>query len=263
MDRLRQVTARWHTPAVDSDPPASRARPITTAWTGSAVRGIAVLLAALVAVAGYWAWSGRPREVAAAPALLTAPGAPASQATGPGQPLDGHPDALTSSGPSGAPETSAPVAPSAVAAPVSGQVPASVVVHVAGDVRRPGLVVLASGARVADAITAAGGVTRRQAADTVNLARLVVDGEQIVVGSTVLGSGGGPAAPAAGPPAVVNLNAADVAALDALPGIGPVLAERIVAWRMANGPFRSVDELGEVSGIGQSILGQIRSRVRV
>jgi competence protein ComEA len=135
-----------------------------------------------------------------------------------------------------------------------------VVVHVAGLVRRPGLVRLPSGSRVADAVAAAGGVTRTRAADSVNLARVLVDGEQIVVGSGVAASGTGTAPATAGP---TDLNTADATALELLPGIGPVLAGRIIAWRTANGPFRSIDELGEVSGIGDAILALLRPVVRV
>lgn len=128
-----------------------------------------------------------------------------------------------------------------------------VVVHVAGSVAKPGLIRLPAGARVADAIEAAGGPRGRKTLDSVNLARPVVDGEQIVVGAPVVG------ASAAG----VSLNAATAADLEDLPGIGPVLAQRIVAWREANGPFRSVDELSEVSGIGDALMAQLRGEVRV
>jgi competence protein ComEA len=152
---------------------------------------------------------------------------------------------------------------------------------------------LAVGARVADAVAAAGGVTRRRAADSVNLARLVVDGEQIVVDASIpatsrppQGPQGAPpsgqdssGAPAARPggtgsagssmdgtvgaPLALDLNLADAAALESLPGVGPVLAGRIVQWRAENGPFTSVEELGEVSGIGEATLGRLRPLVRV
>jgi competence protein ComEA len=144
-----------------------------------------------------------------------------------------------------------------------------VVVHVTGFVRRPGLVTLAAGARVADAVAAAGGVTKPRAADTVNLARPVVDGEQIAVGAPgarVSGSTA-PAPPptSGGQPAAtpIDLNTATVEALDALPGLGPVLSARIVEWRAAHGLFRSVDELGEVVGIGPALMERLRPHVRV
>lgn len=152
---------------------------------------------------------------------------------------------------------------------------AAVVVHVVGQVAAPGLVSVPVGARVADALTAAGGASPDADLTALNLARTVVDGEQIVVprpGEAVAvapsapGTAAGTTAPgsatgtAAGP---VDLNAADAATLDGLPGIGPVLAERIVAWRDANGRFTSVDELGEVSGIGPATLTDLRDLVRV
>lgn len=171
------------------------------------------------------------------------------------------------------------------AAPRSNAVPAGpsgqpVVVSVVGLVHAPGLVTLAPGARIADAVSAAGGAL--DGADTIglNLARHVGDGEQIIVGITTpagqpsaLGSSvttGAPAAPgataastAAAPPSPVDLNAATVEQLDALPGVGPVTAGAIVAWRAANGRFTSVDQLGEVDGIGPARLERLRSLVRV
>ena len=143
----------------------------------------------------------------------------------------------------------AAVAPSPAAA--SG---GEVVVHVVGSVRRPGLVRLPAGSRVADAIDAAGGGTAPKVLSTVNLARVLVDGEQIAVGAR------GAAGQAQGG---LPLNSAKAADFEALPGIGPVLAQRIVAWREQHGAFRSVDELGEVPGIGDAILGQVRPLVRV
>jgi competence protein ComEA len=148
-----------------------------------------------------------------------------------------------------------------------------VVVHVTGLVARPGLVRLPLGARVADAIAEAGGVTRRRAADSVNLARVLADGEQVVVTLAAGAAGaqrastsasGVPAGtPMAPGPGSVDLNMADARALEDLPGVGPVIAARIVAWRVANGAFRSVEELGEVSGIGDAVLAQVRDLVRV
>lgn len=123
-----------------------------------------------------------------------------------------------------------------------------VVVHVAGSVKNPGLYQLSAGARIADAIEAAGGVTKKSAANSVNLARAVVDGEQILVGeSSPGGTGGG-----------ISINSASVGELEDLPGVGPVIAARIVSYRESNGPFTSIDGLGEVSGIGDSIMGSVR-----
>ena len=146
----------------------------------------------------------------------------------------------------------------------------AVVVHVAGQVATPGIVRLSHGARVVDAIEAAGGATTAADLAAVNLARPVVDGEQVYVPQPgevpppdQSAASGGPGAASGGPGAVIDLNTADGAALDSLPGVGPVLAERIIAWRSEHGRFTSVDELGEVSGIGEKLLSQIRDRVRV
>ena len=157
-----------------------------------------------------------------------------------------------------------------------------VVVSVVGLVHTPGLVTLAPGARIADALKAAGGSI--DGADTVglNMARQVDDGEQIVVGMApvkgqpaVLGSSVSPGSAAPGTPsttsqptkgastALINLNTATVEQLDTLPGVGPVRAAAIVAWRNANGKFTSVDQLGEVDGIGPGRLEKLRPLVRV
>lgn len=142
------------------------------------------------------------------------------------------------------------------------------VVHVAGQVVRPGIVRLAQGSRVVDAVEAAGGPLADADLAAINLARPVVDGEQVYVPTPgeVVPAVSGPAGvdgPAGGGEGPIDLNAADTVALDTLPGVGPVLAERIIAWRAEHGRFTSVDELGEVSGIGEKLLGQIRDRVMV
>ncbi|CAM5780851.1 ComEA family DNA-binding protein [Cellulomonas persica] len=164
----------------------------------------------------------------------------------------------------------------ATSAPTGAQ---DVVVDVAGAVVRPGVVRLPAGSRVVDALTAAGGATDDADLTRLNLARLLVDAEQVLVarqGDPVTDS---PAAAPAEPgdpqgassatagsgtrgDARVDLNAADPATLETLPGIGPVLAERIVARRQER-PFASVDELLEVVGIGPKLLDQLRERVRV
>ncbi len=143
---------------------------------------------------------------------------------------------------------------------------AEVVVHVVGEVRRPGVRHLPAGSRVADAVAAAGGATARADLAGVNLARVLTDGEQLRVprpGEPVQVPVAEPSAgaPGAGAAATVALNTADVAALDTLPGIGPVLAQRIVDWRTEHGRFTSVDELAEVSGIGEKLLAQVRPHV--
>ena len=143
-----------------------------------------------------------------------------------------------------------------------------VVVDVVGQVAQPGIVRLPAGSRVIDAVTAAGGPVPGADTARVNLARVVVDGEQIRIPAPgeelpaaaaaggAVSSGGDPAAGT-----LVNLNTADEAALDSLPGVGPVLAGRILQWRATHGRFTSIDELGEVSGIGERLLEQLRPQV--
>jgi competence protein ComEA len=134
---------------------------------------------------------------------------------------------------------------------------------VVGKVRRPGIAVLPPGARVVDAVEAAGGVRRGVDPATVNMARLLSDGEQVVVGGPP-GSPAGPPAPTSGPAAgggLVNLNTADQAALETLPGVGPVTAAAILEWRAEHGAFTAVEELLEVSGIGDATLAEIAPHV--
>jgi competence protein ComEA len=183
-------------------------------------------------------------------------------------------------------ENASTASPRSSASPAAGQPPGPdrpVVVSVVGLVRTPGLVTLAPGARIADALQAAGGAV--DGADTIglNMARPLGDGEQIVVGlapisgqPTALGSSvASGSAPIPGAPApasgsvkpkggeVLDLNTATVAQLDALPGVGPVTAAAIVAWRQANGKFTSVDQLADVDGIGPARLEKLRALVRV
>lgn len=172
---------------------------------------------------------------------------------------------------------------SATPAPGGGPAPpdAPVIVSVVGLVGQPGLVTLAAGARVADALTAAGGPLDGADLVGLNMARRVGDGEQIVVGISappgappVLGSSISsvpatvPATPGPGEKAsaavdVVDLNSATAEQLDTLPGVGPVTAAAIIAWRDAHGRFAGVDQLGEVDGIGPARLEKLRALVRV
>ena len=136
-----------------------------------------------------------------------------------------------------------------------------VFVHVVGAVRQPGLYRLPDGARVADALSRAGGTTRRAQLELVNLAARIADGEQIVVprrGSAAAVAPGGSTAVPTGP---VHLNTATLEQLDALPGVGPVTAQKILDYRQQHGGFGSVDELDAVSGIGPARLEQLRGSV--
>jgi competence protein ComEA len=158
--------------------------------------------------------------------------------------------------------TTEPVGSAIPAVPVAAAPAATVVVAVSGRVRRPGLVRVSSGARVADAIESAGGVLPGTDVSTLNLARKVTDGELIVVGVTgppsttgAAASGGG-----AGP---VNLNTATPDQLQTLPGVGPVLAQRIVDYRDQHGGFRTVAELRQVTGIGDARYRDLKDRVTV
>ncbi|MDA2890141.1 ComEA family DNA-binding protein [Mycolicibacterium sp. BiH015] len=169
------------------------------------------------------------------------------------------------------------------AAPTS-QAPAGhgqpVVVSVVGLVHTPGLVTLDPGARIADALDAAGGALDGADVLGLNLARRVADGEQIVVGigappgqptemgSSVVAQQPAPAAATSAEDAsaatgLIDLNAATAEQLDTLPGVGPVTAAAIIAWRDANGRFDSVDQLGDVDGIGPARLDKLRDLVRV
>jgi competence protein ComEA len=137
-----------------------------------------------------------------------------------------------------------------------------VLVHVAGQVRKPGVVRLPAGSRVVDAVRAAGGLRRGGQLGGTNLARVLTDGERIEVGGAQAdaGSGGVGGAGGTGP---LDLNTATAEQLDALPGIGPVTAAKILAWRSTHRRFSVVDELAEVPGIGPKTLEDLRPLVRV
>jgi competence protein ComEA len=145
------------------------------------------------------------------------------------------------------------------------------VVHISGAVASPGVRTLPADARVDDAVRAAGGARPSARTDQLNLARPLRDGEQIhvptaseVAADAASATGGGStAATGAGPAGLVNLNRATAAELEELPGVGPVLAERIMAFREANGGFRSVSELQQVSGIGEKTYAELEHLVTV
>ncbi len=225
-------------------------------------------LAAIVAAVGVWRARPelRPVEPVALLPIASVSGAPGGS-TG-----SDPPGTLVLSGGKGdapAPSRVAPV-------PVSVSAPEPIVVSVTGLVRRPGLVHLQPGARVADAIAAAGGLIDEANLTGLNLAARLVDGDSVVISgqgrSTLTGdSGGGGDSGGAGPPpsagsgsrSPVNLNSADATDLEALPGVGPVTAADIIAWRDAHGPFTSVDELQAVPGIGPSKFARLAPLVSV
>jgi competence protein ComEA len=191
-------------------------------------RGAAVLLLAAVvaaAVVGLLVWHGRPRP----------------------EPIPPSPVAVGS----------APPAPSSSASA------ASIVVAVTGKVRHPGVVTVAAGARVIDALRAAGGPLPGADLETLNLARKLADGELVAVGVPGVAPGPAPDGAAPGSTGPVDLNTATPAELDTLPGVGPVLAQRILDWRTEHGQFASVDQLADVPGIGESRMAQLRDLVRV
>lgn len=187
------------------------------------VRALAAVAALVICVAAFLAWRSRPQVTPAPPALAV---------------------------------SAAPSAPAATAT-------SRLIVSVNGKVQRPGLVELPAGARVADAITAAGGALPGTDLSGLNLARKVIDGEMISVGV--------PAPPGAAPPGgtgtggggPVNLNTATLADLQTLPGIGEVLAQRIVEYRDRHGGFRAVTDLRQVDGIGDAKFAQLKDRVTV
>ncbi|MFI6283157.1 helix-hairpin-helix domain-containing protein [Streptomyces sp. NPDC051018] len=224
-----------------------------------ALAALAVVLVAAAVFAVHHFWAGRPGTVRA-PTLVNQ-GVPAPQSPRPSPGLPGAPGAA----PGG-----------------------RIVVDVSGKVRRPGVLRLPTGSRVADALAAAGGI--REGADLtgLNRARVLVDGEQVVVGvpqpaglpgagpdaqgagavgpgpgagvpgASVGGAAGG-GGPAAGP---MSLSTATVEQLDTLPGVGPVLARHIIDYRTRHGGFRSVDELREVEGIGDRRFADLQTLVR-
>jgi len=141
----------------------------------------------------------------------------------------------------------------------------AIIIHVVGEIQNPGIVELRAGDRVVDAIDAAGGVTKDAVLDGLNLARPLSDGEQIVVpdAAEARAAKADPASASGGRASPMNLNSADAAAFEALPRVGPALAQRIVDWREAHGGFTQVDQLLQVAGIGAKTLEGFRDLVTV
>lgn len=137
------------------------------------------------------------------------------------------------------------------------------IIDVAGKVKNPDVYELPQGSRVIDAIKAAGGVGKGADSSAVNMARLLEDGEQIYIESSSSPTHSGSSASRGTQGGKVNLNRANLSELDGLPGVGPVLAARIVEWRSKNGNFKSVDELRRVSGIGDAKFNELKEVVVV
>jgi len=160
-------------------------------------------------------------------------------------------------------EVSASLRSNLAAAPAQSPSPAALLVDVAGWVRHPGVYEFREGDRVIDAIHAAGGPRHGAVLESLNLAAPLADGTQVLVPRPQPAVSAGSAGAGTAAPAKININTATAAELDALPGVGEVIAQRIVDYRTTNGPFRSVDDLLDVSGIGPVTLEDMRSMVTV
>lgn len=284
--------------ALSDDPAEDAPRPTWSRSAGPAARGpsawervpprgrvlrwrpaLLAVTVLLVAAAAWWAvaWLTSPAPPSPAPA------ASAVEARVEPETEDG-PDAADAAPPSDG------AGPAAEPSGGSGPVATLLRVHVVGEVERPGVVSLAPGARVADAVRAAGGATREARTERINLAAPLADGRQVLVPSArtpeedlarVAGAQDGPGAAgiapdaAASEPAVparaggsggagagpVDLNAADAVALQTLPGVGPATAEKIIAHRETVGPFTGLQDLDAVPGVGPAALERLRDRV--
>ena len=226
-------------------------RPARVRWNpgrrGAAALGVAAV--ALIAGIGWWLAAARPHAVP----LTASSSLPAGSS-------------MVPSTPTGSPASAAPNPSVSPASAATSATPVSIVVDVAGRVMHPGIYRLTPSARVYDALEAAGGPRRGVSTVALNLAAPLQDGQQIVVGA----SGVSPLVPAAtpgsssgsSPPgAPVDINTATLEQLETLPGVGPVLGQNILDYRAANGPFTTVDQLADVSGIGDVRLAELRPLV--
>jgi len=203
------------------------------------VAGLVVVVALLLGAVGLWYSRSLPRPIDIATTAGSVAPAPASSAVA--------------------------VAPTSASPSVSAS--PTVIVDVAGWVRRPGVFEFEPGDRVIDAVERAGGARDGADLTLLNLAAPLADGQQILVpkkgdqasGAATTGTGGVPGSTGG----LVNINTADAATLETLNGVGPVLAASIIAYRTEHGPFTSVDQLDEVSGIGTATLEDLRSQVTV
>ncbi|MCW2799237.1 MAG: DNA-binding protein [Aeromicrobium sp.] len=232
--RLAQLAASFEAqlpPDTDSDTVAPRRIELAH------IKVLVTLAVAASVLLIWWLLSGRPHT------------------SGPDEPL-----AFT-------PTHSASASPGASTGTATAKPTDDLVIDVVGKVRKPGIVTVPKGSRVFEAIAAAGGLKGKVDTTSINMARVLTDGEQILIGTTpaavpgVAAGTGGAGAGAA--PARINLNTATAEQLDTLPGIGPVTAQSILSWRTENGRFTSVDDLLDVKGIGDATLADLRDLVVV
>lgn len=233
----RAVPAGWRGARLDPGRPGATALALVAAG------------AAVVAAVGVWSERPQVAPVGGLPAVsvLADPGSDQAASTGSGP---------TVSGPTG----------SASSGTAPAQPPGPLVVSVSGKVARPGLVEVPDGARVAEVLDAAGGALPGTDLAGLNLARRVTDGEQVAVGVPPAPGpeqGSSPPAGSGAPAAKVDLNTATLGQLDALPGVGPVTAQRILEWRTRSGRFARVEQLREIDGIGERRFAQLRELVTV
>lgn len=236
-----------------SDAGGSHRRPIRWSMSRPARYGL-LALAVLSAALGWWFWWQSRAVPLPAVTVLAAV------------------DQQVMPSPSGgavAPPSAAPgSATFGSVTPTPDAASATIVIDVTGKVRHPGVLTLPAGSRVDDAVAAADGPSPGVDLSTVNLARLLVDGEQVAIGvpGAPAGLSSTTAAATPGDPraaVVLDLNRASADELDTLPGVGPVMAARIIEWRGQHGRFTSVDELRDISGMGEKKLADLRARVRV
>jgi competence protein ComEA len=210
----------------------------------------------VIAGIGWWLAAARPHAMPLSASSSLPPGSSMVPSTPSGS-MSTTPSLLPSTVPASSASASAP--------------PEMIVVDVAGRVMHPGIYRLAAGARVYDAIGAAGGPRRGVNTVSLNLAAPLQDGQQIVVGATGASApapvpGASPAVPGVGSSptgAPLDVNTATLEELETLPGVGPVLGQNILDYRAANGPFATVDQLADVSGIGDVRLAELRPLVSV
>ncbi|MFE5296867.1 helix-hairpin-helix domain-containing protein [Streptomyces sp. NPDC056632] len=231
---------------------------------------LGVVLVVAAGVAGTFFWTGRPQQVSAPEVVAATRPLPETA-----PPLPGSADPPPTGGGAGA---TGPGVPGAGVGTRAAAGAAVIVVDVGGKVLRPGVFTLPAGSRVTDALRAAGGARPGTDLTGLNRARVLLDGEQVVVGlpgalasgsgtsgagaGGAPGGGGGTAPGPPGPVAPLSLNTATVEQLDGLPGVGPVLARHIVEHRVEHGGFRSVAELRDVNGIGARRFADLAPLVR-